>query len=130
MGLNVDLVSPERVAFSGEAKMVVVRVANGDIAFQPGHVPFVGTLQTHPVRIIMEDGSEVVAAVHQGFVEVSGDDVTILSDICELAEDIDVARATLARDRARAALDADGGDDDASAALRRAEVRIEVTVTR
>ena len=77
MALHVELVSPERVAYSGEASMVIARVANGDIAFQPGHVPFIGTLQTHPVRLILVDGSEQQIAVHQGFVEVSNDRVTI-----------------------------------------------------
>ncbi len=126
MALHVELVSPESIAFSGDATMVVARVAEGDIAFQPGHVPFVGTLQTHPVRVIMADGDEVTIAVHQGFVEVSHDDVTILSDVCELAEDIDVRRATAARERAAAQLAADATDDAAAAALRRAEVRLMV----
>ena len=70
MPLRVELVSPERVAYSGVAKTVIARVANGDIAFQPGHIPFIGTLQTHPVRLVLEDGGEVRIAVHQGFVEV------------------------------------------------------------
>jgi len=51
--------------------------------------------------------------------------VTILSDVCELPEQIDVARAEAARDRAEAALRADADDVDAKAALRRAEVRLE-----
>ena len=125
MPLRVELVSPERVAYSGVAKTVIARVANGDIAFQPGHIPFIGTLQTHPVRLVLEDGGEVRIAVHQGFVEESNDAVTILSDVCELPEQIDVARAEAARDRAEAALRADADDVDAKAALRRAEVRLE-----
>lgn len=124
MPLHVELVSPERIAYSGEAKMVIARVANGDIAFQPGHVPFIGTLQTHPVRLQLEDGSEVRIAVHQGFIEVSNDVVTILSDVCELADQIDVSRAEAARERAEAALRDDASDLDASAALRRAVVRL------
>lgn len=129
MALKVELVSPESVAFSGEATMVIARVAEGDIAFQPGHVPFVGTLQTHPVRMIMEDGSERSIAVHQGFVEVSHDDVTILSDVCEMADEIDVSRATAAKERAAAAIAADATDEEAAEALRRAEVRLSVAET-
>lgn len=126
MPLQVELVSPERVAYSGEAKMVVCRTAGGDIAFQPGHVRFVGTLATHPVRIIHDDGSEVAIAVAQGFVEVSQDNVTLLSDVCELSSDIDVGRAQAAKLRAEEALRADADDEDAASALRRAEVRLEV----
>lgn len=125
MALRVEVVSPERISFSGDAKMVIARVANGDIAFLPGHVPFIGTLQTHPVRVVLEEGGEMVVAVHEGFVQVSDDTVTILSDICELAGDIDVPRAEQAKARAAEALKADASDSVAAAALRRAEVRLE-----
>jgi F-type H+-transporting ATPase subunit epsilon len=64
--------------------------------------------------------------VHGGFVEVSDDTVTILSDVAELAGDIDVGRAEQARTRAQEALRTDPDDEDAQAALRRAEVRIEI----
>ncbi|MEZ5322243.1 MAG: F0F1 ATP synthase subunit epsilon [Microthrixaceae bacterium] len=126
MSLRVELVSPERVAYSGEAKMVIARVASGDIAFLDGHIPFVGVLQTHPLRIVADDGAETVIAVHQGFVQVADDVVTILSDVCELADDIDVARAERARDAAEAALRADAADEDAVAGLLRARVRLDV----
>lgn len=132
MSLQVELVSPERVAYSGEAKMVVCRTTAGDIAFLPGHVPFIGVLQTHPVKVILDDGGEQVIAVHQGFVEVSppgpeGDTrVTILSDVCELADAIDAERARTAKERAEEALRADADDPEARSALLRAEVRISV----
>ena len=126
MPLQVELVSPERIAYSGEAYMVVCRTAGGDIAFLPGHIPFIGTLATHPVRVIAEDRSEVVIAVHQGFVEVSDDHVTLLSDVAELADDIDVARAQAAKARAEDQLRVDADDEDAKAALARADVRLEV----
>jgi len=126
MPLQVELVSPERIAYSGEAKMVIARVVTGDIAFLPGHVPFIGILQTHPVRVLFEDGGEQVIAVHQGFVEVSEDKVTILSDVCELADDIDVARAQSAKVTAEDAVRADAEDVDAQAALKRANVRLSV----
>lgn len=130
MALQVELVSPERVAYSGDASMVVCRTTAGDIAFLPGHVPFIGVLQTHPVKVIGADGTERVIAVHQGFVEVSLPDdqgdtrVTILSDVCELADAIDVDRAQEARARAEERLRADADDPEAASALQRAEVRL------
>ena len=126
MALQVELVSPERIAFSGEAKMVIARVVTGDIAFLPGHVPFIGILQTHPVRVQLVEGGEVAIAVHQGFVEVSDDKVTILSDVAEISEDIDVPRAQAARARAEEALKVDANDTVAQEALKRANVRLEV----
>ena len=130
MPLDVELVSPERIAYSGEATMVICRSTTGDIAFLPGHVPFIGVLATHPVRLLLEDGGEQVIAVHQGFVEVSPPDddgttrVTILSDVAELADTIDTDRAQEAKDRAEDALRADPDDPEARAALVRADVRL------
>ena len=131
MSLSVELVSPERVAYSGEAEMVVCRTTAGDIAFQTGHVPFIGVLQTHKVKVIAEGGAETVIAVHQGFVEVSPVDpdgntrVTILSDVAELADTIDVERARAAKERAEEALRADQDDPEALSALERAKVRLD-----
>jgi F-type H+-transporting ATPase subunit epsilon len=123
--LQVELVSPERILFSGEAEMVIARTTGGDIAFQPGHIPFIGTLTIHPVRIIFPGGNEEVIAVHEGFVECAYDRVTILSDIAELASQIDVSRARAAEQRAEA--NSEHLDDiTREAALRRARVRLQV----
>lgn len=132
MALEVELVSPERIAYSGEAQMVICRTTTGDIAFLPGHIPFIGVLATHPVRLLLEDGTEQVIAVHQGFVEVSPPDadgntrVTILSDVAELADTIDIDRARAAKERAEETLRSDGENPEARAALVRAEVRLTV----
>ncbi len=125
MPLHVELVSPERILFSGEADMVITRTTGGDIAFQPGHAPFLGVLQIGAARIRLTDGREEVAAVHGGFVEVNDDRVIILSDIAELSSQIDVARAERAKARAEQRLQQDH-DAEAEAALRRAHVRIEI----
>ncbi len=126
MPLQVELVSPEEVVLTTTASMVLVRTTDGDIAFQPGHVPFVGVLLPERVRIYGDGGDTQLIAVHSGFVEVSGDKVAILSDVAELAGDIDVDRANAAADRARATLAEDPGDEEATAALKRAEVRLAV----
>ncbi len=121
--LQVELVSPERVLYSGEAEMVIARtVGGGDIAFLPGHAPFVGTLDIATATIRTSGGDEVVA-VHGGFVEVSHDTVTILSEVAELASQIDVDRARRARDRAEERTRQEA-DAEAEAAARRAHVRL------
>jgi F-type H+-transporting ATPase subunit epsilon len=121
-----QLVSPERVLYEGDADMVVCRTSDGEIAFLPGHVPFVGALGIAKVRILLPQSGEVAAAVHGGFVEVSHDTVTILSDVAELPEQIDVVRAETARERAAQEVAADSENDEAQAALARAELRLEV----
>ncbi len=124
--MQVELVSPERILWSGEADMVITRtLGGGDIAFLPGHAPFVGALGIGVLTIRPSDGgADEKVAVHGGFVEVSNDTVTVLSDVAELASQIDVNRAREAQQRAEAALRAEQ-DAENEAALRRAHVRLE-----
>jgi F-type H+-transporting ATPase subunit epsilon len=126
MTLHVEVVSPERILWTGDASMVIARtVGDGEIAFLTGHAPFVGALDIGRVVIRPDEGPDELVAVHGGFVEVSHDRVTILSDVAELASQIDLTRAQAAADRAEAALRGDA-DDDAAAALKRATVRLAV----
>ncbi len=122
--MQVELVSPERVLFSGEATMVVTRtLGGGDVAFQPGHAPFLAALTESHTRIYMADGTVQDVAVHGGFVEVSNNKVSILSDVAELSADIDVARVRRAIERAERHTQVEH-DGDAEAALRRAHARL------
>jgi F-type H+-transporting ATPase subunit epsilon len=128
--MNVQLVSPERVLFEGVGRMVVVRtLGGGDIAFEDNHAPFLGALADWPARVKFEDGTQAWFAVHGGFVEVSHNQVIILSDVAEPAAEIDVGRATEAKQRAEDALRADVDDELATAALLRADVRLEVAAS-
>ena len=120
MPMQVELVSPERILYSGEADMVIARTTEGDIAFLPGHAPFIGSLGNGPVSIHQAGGGVQVVAVHGGFVEVSDGKVTLLSDVAELSDQIDVARAEAALARAV------GDDEDAVAARQRAQLRLDV----
>jgi F-type H+-transporting ATPase subunit epsilon len=126
MTLHVEVVSPERILWTGEADMVSARtLGGGDIAFLTGHAPFVGALDVGKVTIRPTEGSDELVAVHGGFVEVSNDRVTILSDVAEVASQIDVERARQAQERAESALRVEH-DAEAEAALRRANVRLAV----
>ncbi len=122
--LRVDVVSPERVLFTGDARQVITRtVDGGEIAFLPGHSSFLGALVENHTRIYLANGTVQDLAVHGGFVEVAPDHVTILSDAAELASDIDIDRARRAQLRAEEAM---RGEHDAAveSALRRAHARL------
>jgi F-type H+-transporting ATPase subunit epsilon len=134
---QVELVTPSRTLFSGEAEMVVCRTAGGDIAFLANHMAYLGALQpcllrvVHPQETLLgtrgsQLGDEVRFAVHGGFVEVRDNRVVVLCDVAEPAGEIDTQRAERARAGAESRLSADRSDDEAQAALRRAEVRLEV----
>ena len=122
--MTVELVSPEKVLFSGEATQVITRtLGGGEIAFLPGHAPFLAALVENHTRISLVDGTVLDVAVHGGFVQVSGDTVSILSDVAELADDIDRPRALNAKERAEEALRREH-DVEVAAALSRAHARL------
>lgn len=124
MTLEVQVVSPERILWSGEAERVVTRVEEGgDIAFLTGHTTYLGQLGSGVTEIAEVGGNVVKVAVHGGFVEVSDDRVSLLSDQAELATDVDIARARAAKERAEVLLRG-GDDDEATEAVKRAEVRL------
>ena len=125
MTLAVEVVSPERILWSGEADMVVARTTDGDIAFLTGHAPFIGALGIGAVKVEEPGGKQTQIAVHGGFVEVSNNRVTILSDVAELAVDIDVSRARTAKEAADAAFRAEPTPEN-EAALRRANLRLDL----
>jgi F-type H+-transporting ATPase subunit epsilon len=122
----VQLVSPEQVLFDGEAEMVVCRPVEGAIAFLNGHVPYLGALADDEVRMILPGEGEEAAAVHGGFVQMTGDHLVVLSDLAELKEQIDVGRAQTAKRRAEETLARDPENENALAALARAETRLKV----
>lgn len=124
MPLHVELVSPEKTLLSADAIMVQARtLGGGDIAFLSGHAPFIGALDTWTVTVRLTDGRDETAAVHGGFIEVSDDNVKILSDLAELADQIDVERARQSAEVAEVKLRA-GEDSEAEAELRRANARL------
>jgi F-type H+-transporting ATPase subunit epsilon len=120
----VEVVSPEEVLFSGEATMVITRtLGGGEIAFQAGHAPFLGALTECHTRVFLTSGTVEDIAVHGGFVEVSNNKVSILSDAAELGSDVDIARAQAAKARAEERL-RHTHDAEAVSALGRAHARL------
>ena len=100
-GFRVDVVSPERVVFSGETTQIITRtVGGGEIAFLPGHTSFLGALTENHTRVWLSDGTIMNLAIHGGFIEVSDNVVTLLSDGAELGSEIDIERARRALQRA------------------------------
>lgn len=79
---QVEVVSPSRLLYSGQAEMVVCRTAGGDIAFLANHMPYVGALEAYPLRVVGPEGGggELEFEVDGGFVEVSNNRVVVLAD--------------------------------------------------
>ena len=125
--LGIELVSPEKVIYKGIAQSVTVRTVEcGNVGFLPGRASFLGVLDVWSVDVVRSKNERDVFAVHRGFVQMHDNMVTILSDVSEAAADIDVDRAERARSRALSALTANPENAEASAALKRAELRLRV----
>jgi F-type H+-transporting ATPase subunit epsilon len=117
--MQVQLVAPDRMVWSGEADIVLARTVDGELGILPRHAPLLGVLVEHPVTIRRSGEDDLVAAVHGGFLSVSAEGVDVLAEIVELSSEIDVSRARQALDRA------EGSDDeDQQAAARRATARL------
>ena len=96
--MSVELVAVERRLWSGTASFVVAQTTEGEIGILPGHEPVLGQLvEGGVVKVNTTDGETFTAAVHGGFLSVTGTGVSILAETAELAEEIDVeaARASL-----------------------------------
>ena len=117
--MQVELVSVERPIWSGEAVGVFARTVSGELVILPGHTPLLGALAPgHIVRIERETEDDLRIAVHGGFLSVRKDGVSVLAEMAETANEIDVSRA-------RAALDsADPDTPEGAAARDRATARL------
>ncbi|GAA3411263.1 F0F1 ATP synthase subunit epsilon [Streptosporangium vulgare] len=124
--LRVGVVSPEREIWSGEADMVIAKTVDGEIGIMPKHAPVLGVLVEGGLLKIKRGGAEsdLVAAVHGGFLSVADDEVSILAELAELGSEVDIARAKSALERAQASVEADQEDADAVAEAKRARARL------
>ena len=146
---RVVVVTPEAELLDTSARAVVLRSSDGDLTVLDSHTPLITDVVPGDVRVDPEEGEPLHLAVHGGYLNVEtgpgidGEDavrstrVTLLAGVAEAATDIDVARAQRAREQAVARVEelraarsgdeaADPGLVEAEAALRRAELRLQV----
>jgi F-type H+-transporting ATPase subunit epsilon len=122
--MQVELVSAERLVWSGQAKMVIARTTEGDVGVLPGHAPMLALMVDGIVDVTTVEGETWVAAVDAGFLSVANNLISILSEHAEMSHDIDLekARAELDRVRREGAVD-DDATARAEAAWAEAQVR-------
>ncbi len=96
----LEVVTPERVAYSGQVSSLQAPGSEGSFGVLSGHVPLLTALQIGRLRFVEEDGGEIQMAISGGFVEVGREQVAVLAETAERIEEIDVERAESARQRA------------------------------
>lgn len=124
---QLEIVTPERLLVKTAAEEIIIPGMSGYLGVLPGHAPLITGLKVGEIAYRGE-GEVKRLAVAWGFAEVLPDRVTVLAEIAEKAEEIDVARAQAAKQKAEDALKKAGTDgiSDAQAALERAQARLDV----
>ena len=127
--IQLEVVTPERRLLSEAVDSVTVPGMNGELGILPGHTPLISQLQTG-VLSYSKGGATERLHVSGGFVEVNADRVSVLAEIAERPEEIDAARARLAREHAEKTLSAFTGTEEdfevARARLERSVVRLQL----
>lgn len=122
---ELKIITPERMFYEGQVEMVEFNTTEGEIGIYKNHVPT--TVIVKPGVLTISEGNEKkVAALHSGFVEILQDKVTILAELIEWPDEIDVNRAKSAEERARKRLDAKEEGVD----LDRAQIALLKSITR
>jgi F-type H+-transporting ATPase subunit epsilon len=112
--LRLEIVTPDATAYSEDVEMVTLTGSEGELGVYPNHVPLLTTLRPGELRVL-KGGREIFLAVGEGFVEVKGDSVSVLTDLALEAANIDEGAAEAAVARAQAAMKEDHGSEEVAA---------------
>ena len=126
--LKLEIVTPERTAYSEDVEMVTLPGAEGELGVYPNHVPLLTTLNPGELRVLKE-GKETFLAIGEGFVEVTASTVSVLTDMALDVTAIDESAAEEAVARARAAMKEDLGSEEVAlvqASLQKALAQLHV----
>lgn len=111
--LKLEIVTPDAKTFSDEVEMVTLPGVEGEMGIYPNHVPLMTQLAGGEI-VVRKDGRDIFLAVGEGFVEITGDRVAILTDMAIRAENIDEAQAEQARIRAEQRMREHIGDEESA----------------
>ena len=127
---HLQIVTPDRKIFDGEAEKIIVRTLGGDVCILARHIDYAAPLGVGEARVTDAEGVTRTAACAGGMIGVSGGEVRVMATTFEWAEDIDLARAEHAQQAAKQRLEAmDRHDREfavTEAKLKRALARIHV----
>lgn len=127
---NLEIVTPDKSFFSGEVEMAIIRTSEGDVGVLKAHEPLVAPVSVGSLRIKGTDGKFTEAACAGGFMTVTEDGVTVLTDAAEWAHEIDATRAKEALERAQGRLSGSEKEIDvlrAKTSLSRAMNRVRIS---
>ena len=112
--LKLEIVTPETTAYSEDVEMVTLPGSEGELGVYPNHVPLLTTLNPGELRVL-KGGRESFLAIGEGFVEITGSSVSVLTDMALEATGIDESAAEEAVARAQKAMKEDLGKEECAA---------------
>ena len=124
---RLEIISPDRIFYTNDVTMVEYNTVDGEVGVYAEHIPMTQIIAPGRLTITEENGQKT-AALLSGFVEITPEKVTILAEAVEWPQNIDVARARRARQRAQQILEQETDEQEtalAEAALARALVRLD-----
>lgn len=125
---ELQIISPDRIFYNGEASMIELTTTEGEMGIYKGHIPMTCILAPGVITIHEANGTKK-AAIHQGFIQILPEAITIMAEVAEWGDEIDLERAKRAKERAEERLKGDRTKIDvkrAELALHRAVARIEL----
>ena len=112
--LKLEIVTPEATAYSEDVEMVTLPGVEGELGVYPNHVPLLTTLNPGELRVL-KGGKETFLAIGEGFVEITGSSVSVLTDMALESAVIDEGAAEAAVERAKKAMKEDLGSEEVAA---------------
>jgi F-type H+-transporting ATPase subunit epsilon len=132
--INLQIITPEKIAYKDKADQITLPTRDGEITLMANHIPLISTMK-HGELVLKNDGKEIPMAVCNGFIEVRGNCITIMTDIAERVEEINEQKAEEAKKKAQDLLKekdrmSDVAFADATALLEKSLARIRVVRRR
>ncbi len=123
--LKIKIIKPQKIIMDAEFDNIIVPGKDGDFGVYPGHTPFISVIR--PGILELYNNEETIKfAIHDGYVSVENDQVTILCELIEKEDEVDTARAEAARKRAEDRIKSQKEDID----YRRAEIALKKAMAR
>lgn len=129
MKIKFKIITPERTVFEDEVDQATLPVTDGEVTILPNHRSYIATLKSGEI-MIKKDGKEFDLATSGGFIEFNRNEMIILADTAEMAEEIDLQKAEEARKRAEEAMKEKISMDEAEYALVAAAIERETARVR
>lgn len=123
--LHLRITTHEKIVFDADVEEIYAKGTQGEFGILPGHIPFMSALEIGVAKVVV-DGKPILFTIMGGIFQLTGNEASILTQVAERAEEIDVQRAEEARRRAQERLENESDNLD----IQRAEIALARSIAR